>query len=589
MEPTCPFDVLNESTQPLGQSALLHELGRWKLLPPGTPGEPEIAADVLGLRLVGGIESNPWGTYYGPFASGTRADGSEFTSPAKGDLTPDLVSIWAARARGAKHPFLSHRYADLVWDLSKMLAATRPDIEFARLAIDGVLQTLATDGVEHEVEGYKIAERAIDLSKSIRDADRVRSAEEALAEYERKHAIDNKSGTWGRAFDALVLERSSLDAPAKQRLLADMEAGLDRVSDISKPESFDPFGAEAAALRLASFYRRENRLDDVRRVLLKFRDAFVAAAKLATGMIAYAWIDRVHAQLNDQGLPKDANALEPLLREHGKRSMGEMKGVGVSFTIPREDIEAAYSALTSGSAEDALLAFADAFLPRKDDIEAQLRDLAERAPLLSRISIKKTDDQGRNVVSIGSVESDLDGRVIHEVSEHMTTSAPLVRALLSKATTGLPLTVELLMTQVRASPIFAEERYAIIEQGLRSLLDGQHLAAVHILIPQIEAGIRRLAELISVPTQRRNKQGGVDFRMLDELLRDVAPVLGEDQSLYLRVLLSDRRGWNLRNEVCHGLLLAGAFGPTMSDRVLHVFLLLGALRPAPSTDARSGE
>src|SRR5439155_10281397 len=131
----------------------------------------------------------------------------------------------------------------------------RPDVEFARLAIDGALQTLATDGVEYEIEGYKIAERAIDLSKSIRDTERERAAEDAFAEYERKHAIDNKPGTWGRAFDALVREQSSLDQDSKERLRAEMEARLDRVSNIDNRESFDPFGAESAALRLASFYR----------------------------------------------------------------------------------------------------------------------------------------------------------------------------------------------------------------------------------------------------------------------------------------------------------------------------------------------
>lgn len=165
----------------------------------------------------------------------------------------------------------------------------------------------------------------------------------------------------------------------------------------------------------------------------------------------------------------------------------------------------------------------------------------------------------------------------------MEISAPLVRALLSKATARVPLTVDLLMTQVRASPVFAEDRHAIIAHGLRSFLDGEHLASVHLLIPQIKSAIRRLAELIGVPTQRRDKHGGLDFRMLEELLRDVTVVLGDEQSLYLRVLLSDRRGWNLRNEVCHGVLPATAFGPAMSDRVLHVMLLLGTLRPAPSS------
>lgn len=311
------------------------------------------------------------------------------------------------------------------------MAAPRPDIEFARLAIDGALQTLATDGVEWELEGSKIAERAI--------------------------AIDNKPGTWGRAFDALVLEKSSLDTAAKERLLADMEARLARVSDIDKADPFDPFGAEAAALRLASFYRRESRLDDVRRVLLKFRDAFVAAARLASGMVAYAWIERVHAALHDQGVAREANALEPLLREHGKRSTTEMKGSGVSVTIPADDI-----------------------------------------------------------------------------SESLMTSAPMIRALLSKATERLPLTLDLLMAQVRASPVFAEDRHAIIELG--SLLFSEKISrfTFECCCPISVAGISGMTSVTDCSPRARS-------------------------------------------------------GQRCPDRVLHVFLLLGALRLAQPPQAGSAD
>src|ERR1700737_1339113 len=80
MERTSPFDALNDPALQLGQSALLHELGNWKLLPKGAPGEPEMAADLLGLRLVANVQSNPWGTYYGlsPAAPGRTVPNSPF-------------------------------------------------------------------------------------------------------------------------------------------------------------------------------------------------------------------------------------------------------------------------------------------------------------------------------------------------------------------------------------------------------------------------------------------------------------------------------------------------------------------------------
>src|SRR5437899_968444 len=337
---------------------------------------------------------------------------------------------------------------------------------------------------------------------------------------------------------------------------------------------------EVAAMSLASLYRRRNKADDFRRVLLKYKDAFVGISKVASGAIASAWLDEVHAALIQHGLTKDAQELEPLLRAHGKRSMDELKKVGASISISQDEIEAVYRSLTSGTTEDSLLRLADAFIPRREDIERHMRALSTNAPLLARIQIVKTDDEGRKLVSVGSQESDPEGRLFHHVAEQLKVSVPFLRAILGRAIARVPMEARLMMTQVRESPVFVESRYGLIEEGLRLLFAEQHMAAVHVLIPQIEYAIRHLAEIIGVPTLRRNKQGGLDARTLDELLKAVAGVLGDEQVLYLRVLLSDRRGWNLRNDVCHGLLPSEAFGPAMTDRVLHVLLLLTALRPA---------
>jgi len=328
----------------------------------------------------------------------------------------------------------------------------------------------------------------------------------------------------------------------------------------------------------------------VQRVLLQFRDAFIAVSRHATGMIASAWMDRVHSILTDQGLTKDARTLERLLREHGRRSMDEMKTVGVSVTITEEETEAAYASIASGSSDESLVRLAAEFLPRKSQVETSLQNLAAQAPLLSRISIVNVDEEGRKVASVGSVSSDPGGRLINEMSQEMRTAAPVLRAMLARAFSRIPIDVERMMAQVRQSPVFVENRYTLIEEGLRLFFAEQHIAAVHLLIPQIEHALRHLAELNGISRYRRNKEGGLDLRTLDDLLGRLTGVLGDDLTLYFRVLLSDRRGWNLRNVVCHGLLPSEAFGPSLSDRVFHVLLLLGIIRragesPSPTDQA----
>jgi len=69
-------------------------------------------------------------------------------------------------------------------------------------------------------------------------------------------------------------------------------------------------------------------------------------------------------------------------------------------------------------------------------------------------------------------------------------------------------------------------------------------------------------------------------------LRDekVAAVLGPNISSYLRILLTDARGWNLRNNVCHGLASPGMLSAPAADRILHAILVLGLFRQRDDTD-----
>jgi len=48
--------------------------------------------------------------------------------------------------------------------------------------------------------------------------------------------------------------------------------------------------------------------------------------------------------------------------------------------------------------------------------------------------------------------------------------------------------------------------------------------------------------------------------------------------MYLRILLTDARGWNVRNEVSHGLASFEMMSLAVADRVVHALLLLALVR-----------
>ena len=224
------------------------------------------------------------------------------------------------------------------------------------------------------------------------------------------------------------------------------------------------------------------------------------------------------------------------------------------------------------------------FIPRIDEAENQVRQLARDYPMTFLITKKLLDHEGRPVASVGPIEDDFDGNVVHHVSQTMLYSTVFLRYALDAFIDRFELSTQSFLNHIYASPIFRDDKKAIIEQGIDAYLQGEVITAVHLLIPQVEASIRKLAEFLGIAIIKRSRNGAMQFKLLDELLREplMEKTLGRDASLYFRILLTDQRGWNLRNNVSHGLLPHEQFNQGMADRVLHTLLLLGLIRERPA-------
>jgi hypothetical protein len=236
--------------------------------------------------------------------------------------------------------------------------------------------------------------------------------------------------------------------------------------------------------------------------------------------------------------------------------------------------------MTGGSEEEAILRLVVGYLPLRDGIKDQLSKIANDAVLLFLISREIYDRRGRVVASVGSLDDDLEGHIVLQMSENIAISRAFLDAVLSRFVERHCLGASALTQHIRRASVFLSERASIIERGLEAYLNGDHLTAAHVLIPQIENAIRELVELQGAAVLKPGRGGGFQLKTLDELLRDpiVKSALGDDLALYLRVLLTDQRGWNLRNDVCHGLLPAEAFQKPLTDRLLHALLCLSLIR-----------
>jgi lysyl-tRNA synthetase class 1 len=123
------------------------------------------------------------------------------------------------------------------------------------------------------------------------------------------------------------------------------------------------------------------------------------------------------------------------------------------------------------------------------------------------------------------------------------------------------------------------EDMSLLVEGVRAWEREDHVKAAHVLVPQIERALRKIADDLGVPVTKAHPsvpETSVAIGMGEILYNDkVAEALGPDVTLHFQALYSDPRGLNLRNEIAHGLMDADQFHWHLGNLIVHSLLILG--------------
>lgn len=531
-------------------------------------------------------ERTGWGTYYGPFAVLSDEQGQAYENPSLQKISPDIISHWQKRSETTKHPVLKARYADLVWDFSQIVTEKGADVSNAYTVIDATIEIIEQRLYKNIFEDIKKLSRALSVAISIGDKKRTEYLIKTIIYFEYTILKNDYPQYCGFAFDKLVVNKSiTLSSKQETRIIADLETLLEKES---LEKTFTPY-LENNVVRLAKYYRKKGRTKDIRRVLQLFGKVTLDMCKSAEPLLGYAWLKKVYDLYIEFGMKKEANALNIQLQELGEKTRNNMKPISTKIEISNEEIEKYLTAITEGGLEESLKRLAVQFLPHKDETISHMRDIAKTAVLTSLISKTVIDDSGRPLATIGPLEEDIDGNVVQHIAQDMSISKFFLHSVIERLNERYSIDVEEILTYLYKSPIFILEKKPILKAGLEALFKNDNLVAIHLLIPQIEDTLRNLAWMLGSTIYKPHRQGGLLLRNFEELIRDekVSEVLGEDIVLYLRVLFTDQRGWNVRNSVCHGIAPTSTFNSAIADRVFHALLLLGLFRVNESEEPQN--
>ncbi|MEI6646419.1 MAG: DUF4209 domain-containing protein [bacterium] len=524
-----------------------------------------------------------WGTYYGPFKIIRVDEKRNEIYPSIELVNHQVMEYWALRAENTTHPVMRARYADLIWDFSNKVLGARPVVTMAQMAIDAGVDAVSGNRSKHATT-WILLRRSLELSISIGDQERLKKVIAVIIEHDASESKPGKRNAWGHSFDLLfsnTAKRVQITEEQCYRIVSGLEASLSAsVAPKVNGEFNDPFAAKDAAQRLVSFYRKQRRYVDVKRIVSLFGQGVIDAANGVDEIMANAWLKdafdfAVAAQDKDTS---DRLAVALRSKTFDIKDKGHI--IECETKVEPELLERFLLDLVEGDEEEALARIVYHYIPEWEQTKEQVLEISQKCVLTSMIRRTIVDSSGLEIASIGSVEDDLDGRTIHHMSNNMNYVADLVYLSIQKWLLKFEVTADKLCERLLASPVFTPQSKNALARGIHAYFEKDHITAIHLLIPQMESAFREFLIGGGGSIYRPNKLGGIDYRTLGDMINDalVKEVFGEDAQRYFKVLLVDPRGWNIRNTVCHALVDASVYVQPHSDRVLHVLLLFSLLK-----------
>lgn len=526
-------------------------------------------------------DTSCWNTYFGPLCSGTYENGKPFVSPDIADADAEIVEHWGSRAKSITNPLLKARYADLVWDLGKTITGAAKSPEMAILACDAYLAIITKWPESDLLHRFGYAKRALDLAVQIRDADRINAARAAILQLHREGIVAGKK-LWWEAYRHLTMRKScGLTQDEFDSLIQDLEGVVEYFSN-QDPKQFNPHDTDNAAKMLITHYEKLGRRADVVRLHSVVAKTYEFFASISDPMVALSVLPDAIKAYKKAGLKDEAKKLTVALEGQVSKSKDQMQSFTETTTVPRDVIDKYVKDIVVEDLGKTLLNIAKRFLINKQQLEEMVQSTVKDAPLMAHIGFSIMDEN-HVVAKVGSVEDDPYGRLIHQSVLYNQLSYLWLRVVFDSARDTHALTVNDLISWVNMNGLYPDTM--LLEQGFQAWLDEDYVKACHILVPQVEYGLRAMVSQLGRPITEADPQVdgasvvvGMGRILNNKVIAAELDTSIPNLSLHLITLFSDPRGMNIRNQIAHGLMHAQSITGHLANLIVHTLILYGPWR-----------
>jgi len=518
------------------------------------------------------IES--WGTYFGPMHFQSFGDGTYREFPSIKILNESFLAYWLKRKDETTNPILKSRYLGLIYDFSSTISNKKPDYKIAKEYIDSLIEFSTQDYSTDRGQILNAFHRALEVATAFGQKDN------AIEIFGHLMQFQNDNPEWyGVEFDSII-KHKFCDEETEEAIVERLSKTFEVLKDKAIEENY-PWNIERVGCRLARFYRSKNNHESIEKILTEIKEVFFTTSAKASGLQGSGWLEHLNKLYVDFNLGHKTDDIVTTLREKQKEI--ELSTVTTEGEISSEEIDKFLSEILDTESKQTIYNIAQSFIPNKQSVLDGIYEYVHD-PIMKIFSIKNIDDEGRTLSNLGSIEEDEEGNVIKALMENMPISHSYLNLALYNAFQKKLISTDEIIKILAHSPIIDDDRIKILSKGLDAYFDSDHIQAIHLIIPQIEDAIRNILEQQGGAVLKRTRSGSYHLKTFDEILRDqkVLDVLGDDCCLYLRMVFTDQRGLNLRNDMCHGNMKSVVFNQAISNRVVQCLMVLCLVQEKPA-------
>lgn len=520
-----------------------------------------------------------WNTYFGPRVM-VLQDNTVLESPPKEQITGEVYSYWQKRYHEAKHPILRARYAGLLFDFAYHCTGKNADYKFVPEYITALLDAVDSRLFRYQTSAFIKIDQAISLAIKYNLPELLERSKKVLFQFE-KEIPDDHPGLWINTYDLLIKKpRTKLTDEEEKQIIDDLEGRFTRLTTKSANRVFDPHSAEAAVEALVEYYNKAKREEEIKRIVSLMGKAYENQIDESTGFQAMSRLQRLHKFYSNFKFVDDAERILVRIRKQGPEYAESLSSHEFKVELPKEKVDEFIEANLAGSAEEILANIATNFIPNAKQAELEVQAQAKVTPFQFTISRDIIDKTGRIVSVVNSISEDLPGHVAQRISHNIGVMSLFLSRVFELGIMRKTITADSVIAFMKKSAAFTIERHPLLERGIQAYFDNDYITSVHVLIPQIEEGCRHILEVNGINTWATRDGRSYQVKLFEKILReeDFGHLVSDDIAQYFRVLFTDQRGWNLRNDVCHGISDMNSFNIEVANRVIHSVLTLALVR-----------